>query len=38
MKLEHFKKMHKDKLKMGYRPKSKTRNYKSLRGKQRQNT
>ena len=38
MKLENFKKMHKDKLKMGYRPKSKTRNYKSLRGKQRQNT
>ena len=37
MKLEHYA-IHKDKFKMDKRPKCKTRNYKTLRGKHRQNT
>ena len=39
MKLEHFPNtIHKNRLKMDQRPKCKTRNYKTLRGKHRQST
>ena len=38
MKLQHFLTPYKDKLKMDLRPKCKTRNYKTLRGKHKQNT